>query len=125
MWTEYAGGYSDMVVQRGFSVTAPEAPIKAARGGRTVAMTPIAAAAPKGKLSFKQKHALETLPKEIAKLDTEIARLNKLLADPALYTRDPRSFADATKKLATAETAKSKAEDEWLELEAIREQVEG
>ena len=79
----------------------------------------------KAKLGFKQKHALETLPKDIAKLDAEIARLNKLLADPALYSRDPKSFADATTKLAAAEAAKSKAEDAWLELEAIREQVEG
>mgnify|MGYP001604948512 CR=1 FL=1 len=125
IWTEYAGGYSDMVVQRGFGVTAPEAPVKAARGGRTVAMAAIGAPTGKAKLGFKQKHALETLPKDIAKLDAEIARLNKLLADPALYSRDPKSFADATTKLAAAEAAKSKAEDAWLELEAIREQVEG
>jgi ATP-binding cassette subfamily F protein uup len=125
VWTEYAGGYSDMVTQRGFGVTAPAVAAKPARGGRTVAMTPIAAPAAKGKLSFKQKHALETLPKTIAARDTEIARLNQILADPNLYTRDPKAFADASAKLTASETAKSKAEDEWLELEAIREQIEG
>ena len=127
VWTEYAGGYSDMVNQRGYGVTKPEksAANKAARGGRGIAMEQIAPAAPKGKLSFKQKHGLETLPKEIKKLDTESARLNKLLADPNLYAKDPKGFADASAKLTAAEAAKSKAEDEWLALELIREELEG
>ena len=123
VWTEYAGGYSDMVAQRGFGVTAPEAPAKVARGGRTVAMAAIAQ--PKAKLSFKQKHALDTLPRQIAGHTAEIARLNALLADPKLYARDPKAFADASAKLTAAETAKAKAEDEWLELETIRETIEG
>ncbi len=124
VWTEYAGGYSDMVAQRGYGVTKPEVEAKApARGGRTVAMAPIAAN--KAKLSFKQKHALETLPNQIKKLDAEIVRLNTLLADPKLYARDPKGFADASAKLTSTEGAKSKAEDEWLELEAMREQIEG
>ncbi|MEO6014427.1 MAG: ATP-binding cassette domain-containing protein [Devosia sp.] len=125
VWTEYAGGYSDMVNQRGFGITKPDAPVKAARGGRSVAMAPIAAATPKGKLSFKQKHALETLPKELKKLDADIVRLNKLLADPKLYARDPKAFADASTKLTAAESAKGKAEDEWLALEQVREEIEG
>jgi ATP-binding cassette subfamily F protein uup len=124
VWTEYAGGYSDMVNQRGFGVTKPETEAKApARGGRTVAMTPIAAT--KSKLSFKQKHALETLPREIKRLDAEIDRLNRLLADPGLYTRDPKAFADASAKVSAAQAAKAKAEDEWLELELIREEISG
>jgi ATP-binding cassette subfamily F protein uup len=124
VWNEYAGGYTDMVAQRGYGVTKPEIEAKApARGGRTVAMTPIAAT--KAKLSFKQKHALETLPKEMAKLDTEIDRLNKVLADPGLYARDAKAFAEASARLTAAQAAKAKAEDEWLELEMIREEIEG
>ena len=99
-----------------------QAESKPARGGRNVAMAPIAAA--KAKLSFKQKHALETLPKEIARLDTELARLNAVLADATLYARDPKAFADASAKLTAAQAAKAKAEDEWLALELIREEIE-
>ena len=124
VWAEYAGGYSDMVSQRGFGVTKPAAGAKAQRGGRTVAMAPIAAPASKAKLSFKQKHALESLPKEIARLDAEIERLNGILADGSLYARDPKGFADTSAKLATAQAAKSKAEDEWLEVEMQREEME-
>jgi ATP-binding cassette subfamily F protein uup len=110
-----------MVAQRGYGVIAPELE-KAAKPDRPTAPTPPPAS--KAKLSFKQKHALETLPKEIVRQTTEISRLNTLLADPALYSRDPKGFADASAKLAAAEAAKAKAEDEWLELEVLRESLE-
>jgi ATP-binding cassette subfamily F protein uup len=121
-WTEYAGGYSDMVAQRGFGVTKPELE-KPARAERPVAAAP--APVVKAKLSFKQKHALETLPKDIARLDAEIERLKAVLADAGLYARDPKAFADASVKLTAAQSAKAKAEDEWLDLEMIREEIEG
>jgi ATP-binding cassette subfamily F protein uup len=68
---------------------------------------------------------LETLPKEIARLSAEIERLSAQLADPAFYTRDPKAFAAASDKLDAAETAKTKAENDWLELELLREEIEG
>src|SRR5690606_26431328 len=64
VWTEYAGGYSDMVSQRGAGVDARTVgktrPAPKAKAGS-------AAPAPQGKrkLSFKEKHALETLPKTV------------------------------------------------------------
>jgi ABC transport system ATP-binding/permease protein len=124
VWTEYAGGYSDMVVQRGFGVTAPATQSKP-RGGRQVSLTPTTQATPKPKLSFKHKHALETLPKEIERLGAEIKALDKTLADPKLYQRDPKGFAETSRKLDAARVALDKAETEWLELEAMRETIEG
>lgn len=123
-WTEYAGGYSDMVRQRGHGVRSPEALAKQSRADRKAASA--AAPAPsRQKLSFKQKHALETLPAEIKKLEAEIARVNGQLADSGFYSRDPEGFAAAGKKLAAAQSALAQAEDQWLELETLREQVEG
>jgi ATP-binding cassette subfamily F protein uup len=124
VWTEYAGGYSDMARQRGFGVIKPAPDTRtAARTERPAPMAPVVAT--KAKLSFKQKHALDTLPREIARLDSEIGRLNALLADPTLYARDPQAFADASQKVAAAQAAKTRAEDEWLELEMIREEIGG
>jgi ATP-binding cassette subfamily F protein uup len=80
---------------------------------------------PKGKLSFKQKHALETLPREMDKLRAEIVKQNARLATPNLYTKDPTGFAAASKALTDAEAALAKAENDWLELEMIREELEG
>jgi ATP-binding cassette subfamily F protein uup len=126
-WTEYPGGYSDMVTQRGYGVVAPTAAAKA-KGGKQAALpqtTTASGTATKQKLSFKQKHALEQLPKDMAKLEAEIGKLNATLADPALYAKDPKKFAATSDALTKAQGALGKAEDEWLELEALREEIEG
>ncbi len=124
VWTEYAGGYSDMVAQRGHGVAAPAEAVRAPK-----AQPPAGASTPpparRQKLSFKQKHALDTLPGEIARQEQEIAALHATLNDPGLYARDPAAFSKASKALAAAETALAAAEDAWLELEALREQIEG
>src|SRR6185436_11696986 len=71
-WNVYAGGYSDMVAQRGEGVTAKTA-AKETKAPREKSETSAASSAPKARLTFKDKHALETLPATIAKLEAEIA----------------------------------------------------
>jgi ATP-binding cassette subfamily F protein uup len=124
-WVEYAGGYSDMLSQRGSDLTREE--VKAA--APTVEEkkdTKVAArsAAPKRRLSFNEKHALETLPKTIARLQAEIAKQQKLLDDPDLYQKDRTAFDQASSAIATAQQELSTAEDRWLELEVLREEIE-
>ncbi len=123
-WIEYAGGYSDMLAQRKAAPAAgkersavPQEIIKPAKGEAN------RAGAEKRRLSFKQKHALETLPKTIEALQAKIARLQGLLADPELYARDRARFDAATRELAEAQAALERAEDEWLELEILREEL--
>ncbi|MGJ4950198.1 ABC-F family ATP-binding cassette domain-containing protein [Bradyrhizobium sp. HKCCYLS20291] len=123
-WQEYAGGYSDMLVQRGADLKREHA--KAAEEKKEA--KPAAAAttsAPKRKLSFNEKHALETLPKTIAKLQGEIAKQQAVLADPALYSKDRKKFDAASLAIATAQAELTAAEDRWLELEVLREEIEG
>jgi ATP-binding cassette subfamily F protein uup len=74
-----------------------------------------------GKLGFKQTHRLETLPGEIERLGADISKLEALLADPGLFSRDPAKFQKASDALAARQTALAAAEDEWLELEELRE----
>ncbi|HTJ58988.1 MAG TPA: ATP-binding cassette domain-containing protein [Devosiaceae bacterium] len=124
-WTEYAGGYSDMVAQRGAGVAARTVAAKGKGDKPAPQNAPLAPIAPKGKLSFKDKHALETLPGVITALEKEIAKLEAELADPALYTRDPAGFAKKSKTLTEKQGARAKAEEQWLELEVKREEVEG
>ncbi|WP_169196850.1 ATP-binding cassette domain-containing protein [Devosia sp. MC1541] len=124
-WTEYAGGYSDMVSQRGAGVSARVVE-KASKAEKRKAEAAAAAAQPaKRKMSFKEKHALESLPKDIEKLDAEIKAVNAKLADANFYVRDPNGFASQTNALAALETKKAKAEEQWLELEMLREEIEG
>src|SRR3954464_14781035 len=65
-WNVYAGGYSDMVAQRGEGVTAKLIAKPEAKPAREKAIAPGEAPVPKRRLSFNEKHALETLPARIA-----------------------------------------------------------
>ncbi|MFG3592536.1 ABC-F family ATP-binding cassette domain-containing protein [Bradyrhizobium sp. RDI18] len=123
-WIEYAGGYTDMLAQRGEdlsreSVNGP-APIEEKKETRANAPS----AAPKRRLNFNEKHALETLPKTIAKLQAEIAKQQKLLDDPDLYAKDRKKFDAASSAIAKAQEELAAAEDRWLELEVLREEIE-
>jgi len=82
-WQVYAGGYSDMVAQRGRGVDAR-----------------------------KVEKASKTKPQ--AKL-----------SDMDFYTKDPDGFAKITDKLTEANTKLEACEEEWLELEMLKEAAGG
>ena len=110
--TVYAGGWSDYRTQRGDTgpdtATSKPAPKQVSK--------PVSAPKPKSGLSFTEKHRLEELPAEIDRLTAEIAKLEQLMADPDLFTREPVKFKKATEALAARQTALAEAEDLWLEL---------
>jgi ATP-binding cassette subfamily F protein uup len=123
-WIEYAGGYSDMLAQRGADLTREspkQAPQKAARETAVVAEPRPA----KRRLIFKDKHALETLPKTIAMLQAEINELQAMLADPQFYAHDRAAFEAATAKFSELQLKIAAAEEQWLELEILREELAG
>ena len=127
-WIEYAGGYSDMVAQRGAGVAARAVEKPADTGARPAeAPKPAepAQSAKKRKLSFNERHALDTLPKRIAELEAEIAKLQTVMADPDLFARDPAKFDKTAAAIAKAEAERAASEDRWLELEMLREELEG
>ena len=126
-WTEYAGGYSDMLAQRkGEDLKKNPKSDSAAPIRKSEESAQESARGPsKAKLSFKDKHALSTLPNEITKLETEIKTLSAKLADAGLYTRDRLAFDKATARLADAQRQLEDAETQWLELEEKRAAVEG
>jgi ABC transport system ATP-binding/permease protein len=123
-WIEYAGGYSDMLSQRGGDlkreVFKPSQPAE----DRKETKAPAPVAAPKRRLNFNEKHALETLPKTIAKLQADIEKHRLLLDDPDLYNKDRTRFDQASAALTKAQQELQEAEDRWLELEMLREEIE-
>ena len=126
-WIEYAGGYSDMLAQRGAGVAARKVdkPIEAKAEKAERSVPEAAEPVKKRRLSFKEKHALETLPGKIETLQKELGKLHDLLADPNLYARDPKRFAEASKAVDEKQAALAQAEDDWLSLEMLREELEG
>ncbi|MBK5650421.1 MAG: ATP-binding cassette domain-containing protein [Rhizobium sp.] len=123
-WIEYAGGYSDMLAQRGADVKRETIKTEIVAEEKKEARAAVPAAAPKRRLNFNEKHALETLPKTIDKLHAEIARQQKLLDDPDLYAKDRKKFDAASAAIAKAQQELAAAEDRWLELEVLREEIE-
>ena len=109
-------------------------------GARDLARTPIKPPSPKGpkglqpphepaparrRLSFHEKHALETLPKSIAALQAKLRELHQRLDDPSLYARRRQAFDETSAALTAAQTELAAAEEKWLELEVLREEIEG
>jgi len=125
-WIEYAGGYTDMMAQRKGAIEERRKTEKAEKAKVADAAAP-AAEAPKakGKLSYKQKFALENLPKEIAKAEAEAAKREERMADPNLFAKDPNTFAKLAKELEKLRGDLARMEEEWLELEMLREELEG
>jgi ATP-binding cassette subfamily F protein uup len=121
-WMVYAGGYSDMVAQRGRGVEARPGE-DLGRPALVAAMPAPAKATGKRKLSFKEKHALEQLPKRIATLEAEIAKLSVKMQTPNFYTKDPAGFEKTSAALAKAQGELAAAEEEWLALEMLREEL--
>ncbi|MEM8971993.1 MAG: ATP-binding cassette domain-containing protein [Pseudomonadota bacterium] len=127
-WVEYAGGYSDMLAQRGQGVattgsqsSGQPAPSTTEKARSTAATEP----RKQNKLSFKDKHALETLPGRMSELTAEAAKIGAELADAQLFTSNPDRFAKVTERLAAVQAELEEAEEQWLELEIKREQLEG
>jgi ATP-binding cassette subfamily F protein uup len=124
-WVEYAGGYTDMVAQRGSGVSARRAALK----GRTETTAPVRAGSrasgSRRKLGFNEQHELKTLPATMAKLESRIAALQATLADGDLYVRNPALFEKSSAALAGARADLAAAEDRWLEVEMRREALEG
>ena len=120
-WREYAGGYSDMLAQRGAAAAPRAAP--PAKSKRASAAPRPARPAPKKRLSPREQHALKTLPAEIARLSAAVARLEAALADPTLHGNDHAAVERTARELGAAQAKLQAAEDEWLRLELLKEEL--
>ena len=127
-WVVYAGGYSDMITQRG-QRDEPE-PKTTVSTNKSSGKGPVSPKLKKTRqsssnnsgLTFTDKHLLETLPVKIEALQKCVDEYNATLAIEGLYERDPEAFSMATDKLTEAATALAEAEDQWLTLEMKREE---
>jgi len=77
------------------------------------------------RLTFKDKHALETLPKTIAVLQEDMRKLQTTLNDPQFYARDRAGFENTSGALGELQERIAAAEEQWLELEILREELAG
>jgi len=125
-WIEYAGGYSDMLAQGGAVPVARQAPRTPARPTAPAPRDAGAGPSPpdRPRMAYKDRHALETLPREIETLQARAAKLRALMSTPDFFSRGQALFAQASAELAATDAALAVAEDRWLELELMREQLD-
>ncbi|UEM02160.1 ATP-binding cassette domain-containing protein [Skermanella rosea] len=115
---EYVGGYSDYVTQR------PDRAAPDAAKARKKDAGPPAEAKQRRKLSYQQQRELDQLPKRMEDLGGKIKAAEAKLADADFFSRDPAGFQKTSEGLGKLQAELEAAEERWLELEALREELE-
>jgi len=123
-WVETSGGWSDAARQVP-SLTTRKAAKPADKGQKKQASAPTSAGSKReAKLSFKDKHRLKEAEAAMPRLGAEIEKLESELSDPDLFNKDPGRFQKISDRLAAARTELEEAEMVWLEIEAMKEELE-
>jgi ABC transport system ATP-binding/permease protein len=111
-----AGGYEDWEARRRPRNATKSAPKKAEAA-------PPPPPKQQTKLSYKDQRDYELLPKRIEELEAQIARDEDALHDPDLYVKNPDRFAALTAAIDKARADKDAAEERWLELAEMIENL--
>ena len=89
-WVEYAGGYSDMVAQRGLGL--PDRWPRRSRRREAASKRPVARAATKRKLSFNESGRWSRCRRESKGSAPSLQALEAKLADADFPVREPDAF---------------------------------
>lgn len=76
-----------------------------------------------GRLSYNQQRLLEILPGKISELEKQIGDTEAALSDSSLYTENPEKFDALTTQLEKLKAELEKSENQWLEIEMLRESI--
>ncbi len=125
VWNEYAGGYSDMLTQRGADIASTK-PVRATDLAGNQGRRRFGRGKAKKKLSFNEKFALDNLPKQIAKLEGEIAHSAKeARRSRALCARPQGVRLRHRGDRQGAGRARRRRKKNGSQLEMLREEIEG
>lgn len=120
---DYIGGYSDYMAERKIQLAAEKAAAKKKEPSQGAAIKNTSNNVTK--LSYKHKRELEQLPAMLDSLTLEIEKLEAAIADPAFYSKNPEGFNKTILLLEAKKQELSEAETRWLELEEMRDRMEG
>jgi len=115
-WRVHPGGYSD--IPKHTISTEDEKQNKPSQKPNTTKSKQ------SGKMTFKDQHALKTLPATILELEKDITSLQEELANPELYAQNPERFERISQRLEKKSAKLQQCEEQWLELEVQREKLE-
>ncbi|MEP3246158.1 MAG: ATP-binding cassette domain-containing protein [Sneathiella sp.] len=115
---EYIGGYTDYVRQRN-----DLKPIKGRKSGAAEKEQPAKQKSARKRLSYKDQRDLDRLPDVIDVLQNKIKDLEAQLGDPDLFIKMPEKFQASTTELSETQAELEQAEERWLELEIMQEEL--
>jgi ATP-binding cassette subfamily F protein uup len=107
------GGWSDWAQLRKEKAQASRDANRPKASNANAPASPKRAAA---KLSYNDARELADIPKKLELLGDAISRHEATLADPALYTRDPKRFTSINAELEKVRADLARAEERWLAL---------
>ena len=113
---EFVGSYSDFLEKTKAS-NVPSAKNKVAPKQEKVKFIP------QRKLTYNQQRLLQVLPDKIAKLEQKIDEISQKLSDADLYQNNREQFFALTDELKEIQNQKSEAEDQWLEISLLAEEL--
>lgn len=118
-WLETAGGYADSLAQL------PDAATKKESRTTQQPETPGRPARVQVKLSYKDQRRLDEIETLMPRLQSEITELEAALADPDLFSRDPKAFQQKAARLDAAREQLECMELEGLELLEMQDKLSG
>lgn len=119
--SEHAGSYSDLLEKLKSKIPAKKENKKEALPKKEE--TPKSETKKTGRLSYNQQRLLEILPDKISELEKQIGDTEAALSDSSLYTENPEKFDTLTKQLEELKAELEKSENQWLEIEILRESI--
>jgi ATP-binding cassette subfamily F protein 3 len=106
--------YAKFVIDR--ARVAARAPTQVKREAVVEAPPPPPAPRPAAGMAGPLKRRLEAAEAVVARTTKALEEIDAVLADPAIYVKDPRKAADLGQKRLKAQAAVDKAEAEWIDI---------
>jgi ATP-binding cassette subfamily F protein uup len=112
-WREYEGSVEDWLTQSARAAAAPPAQAPLTNVARTEADSDALRPKARAKLSYKEQRELDSLPDQIAGLESEQQTLREELADGNIYQRDPQRAAQLHTRDVEIEDLLMQALERW------------
>lgn len=118
--TEHVGSYSDVLAKLAPAPEKEKSPTK----NKTAVQTEKPKMINTRKLTYNQQRLLQVLPGQIEEIEQKIGAITQSLADPDLYQNDRERFFALGDELKELENRKSEAENQWLEISLLAEEIQ-
>ena len=119
--SEHAGSYSDLLEKLKSKIPAKKENKKEALPRKEE--KPKSETKKTGRLSYNQQRLLEILPGKISELEKQIGDTEAAFSDISHYTENPEKFDALTTQLEKLKAELEKSENQWLEIEMLRESI--